>query len=36
MIRRAEGWMRKAEAIVVVVAAIALVLGYLYARFIGG
>ena len=36
MTRRAEGWMRNAEVIVVVVAALALLLGYLYSRFVGG
>ncbi len=36
MTRRAEGWMRKVEAIVVIVAAIALRLAYLYNRFAGG
>ena len=35
MTRRAEGWMRKVEAIVVIVAAVALLLAYLYNRFVG-
>ena len=35
MTRRAEGWMRKVEAIVIIVAAIALLFGYLYTRYIG-
>jgi hypothetical protein len=36
MTRKTEGWMRRAEAIVVIVVAIALLLGYLYNRFAGG
>ena len=35
MTRRAEGWMRKAEVIAIVLAAVALLLGYLYSRLVG-